>query len=123
MYTILMLGSGLFWSATYLQIIQRGFRDQTYGMPLAALCANISWEFIFSFIHAPSPIQHGVNIVWFALDVVILIQLLRYGPREFADLSRTAFYALVVLGLATAFVLVLAVSAGLDHWSGAYAAF
>lgn len=123
MYTVLMLGSGLFWSVAYLLIIQRGLRDQTYGMPLAALCANISWEFIFSFIHFPSPIQHGVNLVWFALDAVILGQLLRYGPREFADLSLRAFYAMVALALVTAFALVLVVSAGLDHWAGAYAAF
>ena len=86
MYTLLMLGSGIFWSATYLLIIRRSILDQTYGMPLFALCANISWEFIFSFIYPPSIIQHVVNLVWFSLDVVILMQLLRYGSREFADL-------------------------------------
>jgi hypothetical protein len=118
-----MLGSGLCWTVTYLLIIRQGFRDRTYGMPLAAVCANISWEFIFSFVHAPAPIQHGVNLVWFALDVLIFGQLLWYGPREFADLPRPLFYAAVGLGLATSFPLVLLISADLDHWAGAYAAF
>jgi hypothetical protein len=122
-FTVLMLGSGLCWTVTYLLIIRQGFRDRTYGMPLAAVCANISWEFIFSFVHAPSPIQHGVNLVWFALDVLIFSQLLWYGPREFPDLARALFYGGVGLGLATSYPLVLLISADLDNWAGAYAAF
>jgi hypothetical protein len=123
MFTVLLLGSGLCWTVTYLLIIRQGFRDRTYGMPVAAACANISWEFIFSFVHAPSPIQHGVNVVWFTLDVLIFGQLLWYGPREFADLPRRVFYAGVGLALATSFPLVLLISADLDNWAGAYAAF
>ena len=121
-FTVLMLGSGLCWTLAYLLIIRQGFRDRTYGMPLAALCANISWEFVFSFLQPPSPLQHGVNLVWFALDVVILAQLLRYGPREFADLPRHGFYALVGLALLTSFGLVLLAS-DTFHDKGTYAAF
>src|SRR6266487_273578 len=58
MFTLLMLGSGIFWTATYILIIRRSFLDHTYGMPLVALCANISWEGIFSFIYPPFIIQH-----------------------------------------------------------------
>ncbi len=61
MYMLLMLGSGIFWTITYILIIQRGLRDHTYGMPLVALCANISWEFIFSFILPPYLVQHIVT--------------------------------------------------------------
>jgi hypothetical protein len=50
MFDILLVGSGLLWTVTYLLIIRRGFLDHTYGMPLAALCANLSWEFVFSFV-------------------------------------------------------------------------
>src|SRR6266487_1573231 len=103
MFTLLMLGSGIFWTATYILIIRRSFLDHTYGMPLVALCANISWEGIFSFIYPPFIIQHVVNLVWFALDMVIFIQLLRYGPREFADLSKRAFYGVCSLTLLTGF--------------------
>jgi hypothetical protein len=32
-----------------------------------------------------------VNFVWLSFDFVILIQLLLYGPREFAGLRRRLF--------------------------------
>jgi len=50
---VLKLGSGLFWTLTYLIIIRRGFIDKSYGMPLAALSANISWEAIFLLYETP----------------------------------------------------------------------
>jgi len=123
MFTLLMIGGGIFWSATYLLIIRRSILDQTYGMPLFALCANISWEFIFSFIYPPSIIQHVVNLVWFALDVVILIQFLRYGPREFADLPKRVFYVGFGLALVTSFFAVLLITLEAHDRGGVYAAF
>jgi hypothetical protein len=122
MFTLLMLGSGIFWTATYILIIRRSFLDHTYGMPLVALCANISWEGIFSFIYPPFIIQHVVNLVWFALDTVIFIQLLRYGPREFADLSKRAFYGVCSLTLLTGFGAVFLTTIEF-HDSGVYSAF
>jgi hypothetical protein len=91
MFDILLVGSGVLWTITYLLIIRRGFLDRTYGMPLVALCANLSWEFIFSFLFPHGPLQRPVNVVWFSLDLIILYQLLRYGPREFARLSKKLF--------------------------------
>ena len=123
MFISLMLGSGVLWSLTYLLIIWQGFRDQTYGMPLVALCANLSWEGIFAFVHPSQSIQRTVNQVWFALDVVILLQLLWYGRREFPDLAPATFYALCGLALATSFAAVLLISAEFNDWGGVYAAF
>ena len=118
----LMLGSGLFWTLTYILIIRRGFLDQTYGVPLVALCINISWEFIFSFVYPPGGAQHVVNIIWFSLDAIIFFTLLRYGPREFADLSKAAFYVMVGLALVTTFCTVLFMTNEFDP-HGAYSAF
>lgn len=123
MFDTLMLGSGAFWTLTYVLIIRRGFLDRTYGMPLVALCANISWEFIFSFLYPHGPVQRPVNIVWFSLDLVILLQLLGYGPREFVVLSKRAFYTMFGLALATSFCAVLSVTYKFDDWDGAYSAF
>jgi hypothetical protein len=123
MYTLLMIGSGIFWSVTYFLIIRRSILDQTYGMPLFALCANISWEFIFSFIYPPSIIQHVVNVVWFALDLVILIQFLRFGPREFADLPKCFFYIGLGLALITSFFAVFLITLEAHDRGGVYAAF
>lgn len=123
MFDALMLGSGAFWALAYLLIIRRGFLDETYGMPLVALCANVSWEFIFSFVHPHGPVQRPINTVWFLLDLIILFQLLRYGPREFAGLSKGAFYAMFGLALVTSFCSVLFVTYEFDDWDGAYSAF
>ncbi len=123
MFDALMLGSGAFWTFTYALMIRRGFLDKTYGMPLVALCANISWEFIFSFLYPHGPVQRPVNIVWFSLDLVILFQLLRYGLREFDDLSKRVFYAMFGMALATSFCAVLSVTYEFDDWYGAYSAF
>ena len=118
-----MVGSGVLWTLAYLLIIRRGFLDRTYGMPLVALCANLSWEFIFSFVYPHDLPQRAVNVVWFSFDLVILLQLLLYGPREFADLPRRAFYAVLALALAASFGAVLAVTLEFDDFDGAYSAF
>ncbi len=118
-----MVGSGVLWTLAYLLMIRRGFLDRTYGMPLVALCANLSWELIFAFVYPHDLPQRAVNVVWFSFDLVILLQLLVYGPREFADLSRRAFYAVFALALATSFGAVLAVTLELDDFDGAYSAF
>ena len=118
-----MVGSGVLWTLAYLLMIRRGFLDRTYGMPLVALCANLSWELIFSFVYPHDLPQRAVNVVWFSFDLVILLQLLLYGSREFADLSRRAFYAVFALALAASFGAVLSVTLELDDFDGAYSAF
>ena len=122
-FDALMLGSGAFWTFTYVLMIRRGFLDKTYGMPLVALCTNVSWEFIFSFLYPHGPVQRPVNIVWFSLDLVILFQLLGYGPREFNDLSKRVFYAMFGLVLVTSLCAVVSVTYEFDDWDGAYSAF
>jgi hypothetical protein len=122
-FDAIMVGSGVLWTLTYLLIIRQGFAHHTYGMPLAALCANISWEFIFAFVYPHDLPQRAVNVVWLSFDVVILIQLLLYGPREFATLPRRLFYAAFALALATAFGAVLTMNLQFDDSDGAYSAF
>jgi hypothetical protein len=119
MFDILLVGSGVLWTITYLLIVRRGFLDHTYGMPLVALCANLSWEFIFP----QGPVQRPVNIVWFSLDLIILYQLLRFGPREFPRLQKRLFYGMVALALLTAFFAVVSVTLEFEDYDGAYSAF
>jgi hypothetical protein len=123
MFTEIMMIGGVFWSATYILIIRRGFKDKTFGMPMAALCANISWEVIFSFLTPHDIPQLYVNYIWFSLDVVIVIQFLKYGRKEFTKISRGQFYASFVLGLLIAIPMILAVNYELKDNIGAYAAF
>jgi hypothetical protein len=118
-----MIIGGLFWSITYILIIRRGFKDKTYGMPLAALCANISWEGIFSFIYPHSPPQIYINYVWFLIDVIIVMQFIKYGRSEFPSLSNKKFIAMLLFALATCFGLVFSITREFNDWQGAYAAF
>ena len=78
----LKVSFGFFWTVTYLFIIKRGFQDQTFGMPLMALWANIAWEFIFSFIYPHKRTQRIINLIWFVFDVVILWQVLTFGRAD-----------------------------------------
>ena len=123
MFTEIMMLGGLFWSATYILIIRRGFKDKTFGMPMAALCANISWEMIFAFFSPHDAPQLYVNYIWFSLDVVIVIQFLKYGKKEFPNISRWQFFAIFALGISIAIPMVLAVNYQLEDNVGAYAAF
>ena len=123
MLTGLLLASGLCWTATYLLIIQRGVADKTYGMPIVALAANLSWEFIFSVVRPHTGVQHVVDIVWLTLDLVIAYTALRFGPREFAYLSRPVFYAGFAATMVLAYLGVDTVSREFDAGKGAYAAF
>jgi hypothetical protein len=123
MFDAILVGSGLLWTLAYLLIIRQGFLDSTFGMPLAALCANLSWEFIFAFVYPHDLPQRAVNVVWFSFDLVILVQLLLYGPREFSGLPRRLFYAAFALALATAFGAVLTITLQFGDFDGAYSAF
>jgi len=123
MFDILLVGSGVLWTVTYLLIIRRGFLDHTYGMPMVALCANLSWEFVFSFVFPHEPVQRPVNMVWFSLDLIILYQLLRFGPREFPRLPKRLFYGMVALAILTAFFTVVSITLEFEDFDGAYSAF
>jgi hypothetical protein len=120
----LSIASGVFWSITYLLIIKRGFQDKACGMPMAALCLNISWEFLFSFVFIPNPVQRAINIAWFILDLAIVAQFLVYErARRSADVSAAFFYASFVSILGTAFLTVLLVTREFSNWGGYYTAF
>jgi len=123
MYSELMVVGGLLWSLTYVLIIRRGFKDKTFGMPLVALCANISWEAIFSFIYQPSLPQLYINYAWFSLDVVIVFQFLRFGKSEFPKFSIKKFYSIFSMMLLIAFGVIVAITYELHDFLGVYTAF
>lgn len=113
-----------FWIITYILIIKQGIKDKRYGMPMAAICANISWEFIFSFIHPISDLQRILTFLWFLLDIFILMQFLLYGYKEFKKIiPRKVFYASFFITLVVSFFTILAMMYEFDDMAGIYAAF
>src|SRR5262245_7409702 len=123
MQTIILTVGGIFWILTYVFIIFKGSKDKTYGMPLIALCANISWEFIFSFILPSSAPQLFINYLWFGLDCVIVYQFFRYYKNEFPNLSSSKAFVALGLLLFSAFIIILSGSIFLGDHRGVYAAF
>jgi hypothetical protein len=117
----LQIGAGVLWTAVYILIIRLGFREKTYGMPIPALCANIVWEFVFSFIYPHEPPQNYINIVWFIFDLVIVFQAVRFGPAGFAQ--KSLLYPAFILGLLVSFGVILGITYELSDWDGKYAAF
>ncbi|WZL73283.1 hypothetical protein QBE52_00665 [Clostridiaceae bacterium 35-E11] len=123
-FLILLLGSGLCWIVTYILIIKRGFQDKTYGMPMVAICANISWEFIFSFIYPHNGLQNVIDIIWFILDIVIMLQYLSYGGKEFKKyIPVKFFYPSFFITLGVSFLTIMAITLEFNDFEGKYAAF
>ncbi len=120
--TILVIG-GIFWILTYIFIISKDYKDKTYGMPLIALSANISWEVIFSFIFPPLPPQNFINYLWFGLDVIIVSQFLKYAKNEFVNISLFKLYYIFIFTTVTAFIVILIGSITLKDFTGVYSAF
>ena len=97
---LLMFGIALLWTITYVLIIYKGFKDQSCGMPLAAICANITWEFLLTFIMPFHPLQQIVTLVWFLLDCIILLQFLYYSKKTFPKRTlHISVFSLIVIAL------------------------
>lgn len=107
---ILIVISGICWSAVYIDSIRLGFRQKTYCMPLFALGLNIAWEGIYAytdlFIRQDIGAQAIANTAWFLLDIFILVTWFKYAKEEFSEpMARKAFLPWTVLVLAACFTL------------------
>lgn len=123
MQSLILIIGGIFWILTYAFIISKGYKDKTYGMPLFALCANISWEFIFSFLLPHSPPQLYINYLWFGLDVIIVLQFFKYYKNEFSKSTSLKISTIFIVALASAFSMILTGGLYLGDIEGVYAAF
>jgi hypothetical protein len=117
---LLILGNVL-WVIAYLLIIRASFHDRIYGIPLLAICLNITWE-LFFFLRCPMippcaageeakclcpPLGFAGDLIlgiWLLLDVVILYQLVWFGrPHQFIPEIRRFFWSVVAGTLLVAF--------------------
>ncbi|WP_207430198.1 hypothetical protein [Sabulibacter ruber] len=122
--SFLMVGSGVFWTLTYLLILRRGYKDNIYGMPMVALCANLSWEFIFSFVYPHPQPQLSIDYLWLLFDVGILVQYLRYGRKEFPEhLPKNLFLLTFLFTLVYCACMIAAMAHEFEDYIGIYAAF
>lgn len=96
------------WGAAYLVVIISCARQKTYGIPLAAICMNITWEILSVFFWVAvrnEPAFHYADIAWLAMDLVIISQLLRFGKEQQTIRQiRDHFYPVVAGTLLLAFL-------------------
>ncbi len=119
-----MIGSGVFWTITYLLILRRGYKDKLYGMPMVALCANLSWEFTFAFVYPHPQPQLFIDYLWLLFDVGILVQYLRYGRGEFpTQLPPKLFYGTFLFTLVYCALTIAFMAREFNDYIGIYAAF
>ncbi len=121
-FEVMSLASGTCWIIAYVLIIRRGYLDRSYGMPLVAVCVNISWEFIFTFLIPHERPQSYINAGWLLLDLFILGQLLLFWRSDFPKLDNVVFYPFTVSALLASFGLIYTMAVEFDH-CGAYSAF
>ncbi len=97
---IASLGGYGFWTLAYVLILRHSFRERSFGIPIAALCANVAWETLASTVLGfPTGPQIG-NMIWLGLDLVILYTCLRFGPEEFTQpVVKKWFRPMVLFGV------------------------
>ncbi len=71
------------WTVAYVQMFRQSKKDQAYGVPLVAVCLNITWELLYSFF-APIPNELWILLdrSWFVMDVFIIYQVFKYGREN-----------------------------------------
>jgi hypothetical protein len=105
---IALANFNLLWLALYVLAIRRGFRDKSFGIPMVALWFNINFDIIDTFILPAYPLQIGINLIYLALEMVILYQLVRFWRSDFPDLSACQFYVNLILSAVGSFALMMA---------------
>ena len=107
----LIVASALLWTAVYLIIIYRLYKDHAPSMPWVCLCMNFSWEFQFAFlVPYPEPITRWGIYLWVLFDAVMYILDLKYGKmfynKRFPGYGKTYYFTKVGL-FAVIFVSIL----------------
>lgn len=108
-----VVASGIAWTITYVALVYRGFKDRSYGMPLAALALNFAWEITYSLIYPPHSMGTAavvINTLWMICDAGIVATFFLYGTKYFErhyQLSKAEFYVLSIVGFVASFAIMI----------------
>lgn len=121
--TVLFSIFDLLWIATFVLIIRRGFKDNTFGMPVIAAVVNLVWDAIVSVVY-PAPVpQVYFEVLFAAFDIVILYQVLKHWRFEFPNVTPSTFFAFIGLAFITAIALILGVRFEFRDFSSVYSGY
>ncbi|HKH43043.1 MAG TPA: hypothetical protein VKM72_00070 [Thermoanaerobaculia bacterium] len=90
----LFAGGCSLWVVVYCIFIKNIFTKQYLEMPVFAGCADIGWEFTWSFLAATNMglLLERTYQVWFLTDILIFYGLLRYGWKQLTFERGRGFY-------------------------------
>lgn len=106
----LVLASGILWSVAYAFYVRQAFRDRSYGMPILALCANVTWEFIYGLVCPPSAAPTMIATTWMVIDLGLVYATLKFGVGEWHHLPLVARHLPAILSVGCLVFLMV-------HWS------
>lgn len=108
--------SGILWSASYILMVIRSFKDKSYSMPIYCLCLNITWEAVYGFVYGPGLVNQIVFAQWMIVDCFLLYATVKFGRDEWRHsplvaknlgwilLSGIAFCTALQLSVAATFI-------------------
>lgn len=104
-YTPLQLGlfftGAVLWLVCYAFIVKNIFVNKFCEMPAGVLCANFTWEFLWSFYVVPDMgflLEIGYKL-WFVVDLVIVWGFYRYGFKQVIPEVRHNYRSLFTFGI------------------------
>ncbi|KAI0867837.1 hypothetical protein GGS24DRAFT_495036 [Hypoxylon argillaceum] len=77
-----IIGGGLLWTIAYVLYILQAHRDNSYGMPLIALCANIGWELAYGVFYPLSYIETATFLLWVVIDLGIAHATVKFSLAQ-----------------------------------------
>jgi hypothetical protein len=114
------------WIIAYVLIVRDTYKNKYVGIPAGAVCANVAWEFLWSFIVHPNM---GFLLVlgyygWFLLDVLIVYNTFRYGHKQVQPELQPYFKPLFGFGVLAWLVMIYCfIKEGHDDPIGATSAY
>ncbi|MFL5729927.1 MAG: hypothetical protein ACJ75J_10610 [Cytophagaceae bacterium] len=124
---LILFGAGaLFWILNYSCIVRSIIKNQFVEMPAAVLCANVAWEFLWSWVFV---INMGFAIrlgymAWFFLDIFIVWGFYKYGYKQVSK-TTVPYYRLLFTFAIVSWIVVLYffIGQGFDTPIGANSAY
>ncbi|MGE3877893.1 MAG: hypothetical protein AB7I19_02445 [Planctomycetota bacterium] len=105
-------------------IIRRAYMDKVPAMPFPATCMNTAWEGMMLFEHDLGGLGWTTVFVWFALDLVILVQYFVYArPRRATTVADHFFWPSSLLLMIACCALPIVVHAAFADQHGLIAAY
>ncbi|PWY91936.1 hypothetical protein BO94DRAFT_617641 [Aspergillus sclerotioniger CBS 115572] len=80
---IFIIGMDVGWLVHYLYMAYTSFKDQTYCMTIAGLCANFAWELVYCILYpAKGLVERAVILSGLFLDFGVFYTAMRNAPNE-----------------------------------------